>query len=180
MKAINDLISPGGEIVVPGGILKRRFTLLCGEQTVAEFFWEKAPPGRAFFDVTDARYEITVPEHSRVTRKRTIQVCQSGEVAAELHSQWSGSSGDIITSNGHRYTFRTPGGCLTLEREVGHEVVLTISRRAIRRGRRVEVQPSDMEGREFAALLAAVLAHVLAKDYGNDKIAIAAASGGAG
>lgn len=180
MKSIDGLVRDGGVLGLPRGFLKRNYDLVLGDDTVGHVGWEKAPLGRAFFDTSEARYEITTEERSRLTCRRTIAVRRSGDVIAELHSNWRGNEGDVITATGHRFSFRTVGDRYRVEREVGHEQVLTISRRGIRTGRQVVVSPTHLAVDEVCALLAAMLYHALALDYAADKRALAAGGAAGG
>jgi hypothetical protein len=130
MLTIDDTLAAGGEIDVPGGFMRKALELFVGGEKVSELAWEAMPSGRAFYDSGEGRYEITVPKKSRFTWKRTVQVRRVGEVAAELHSNRSGSSGDVITSWRHRYTFRSSRAGVAVTRDVGLEVVLTYAKRS--------------------------------------------------
>lgn len=123
MSTLNEVIAAGGEIDVR--FMRRAFELFVDNVSFAEMRWEKMPSGRAFYDVGEARYEITVSRKSRMTWKRTVQVRWAGGVVAELHLRWAGSLGDVITSNGHVYTLRSSQGRMTVARDVGRQTVLT-------------------------------------------------------
>ena len=167
-------------IDVPRGFLKCSFELTSSDETVARLAWDETPPGRAYFDVIAARYELDAVTRSRFTRRRTIQARRGGEVVAELHARWHGGDGDVITNIGHRYVFGSVRGSYLLEREVGHTRICEVGRRHFRRGRQLRFPGSDAVTGDEVGVLATLLFHILAIDYATDRRALAGGGAAAG
>jgi hypothetical protein len=165
---IEQLVTNGGDVKIVGGFLKTSYPFMVGEEQFGQLRWEKAPPGLAFYDVENSRYEVRIHRTSRFFGKGSIQVRLGGTEVAELKVNWNKTKGEIITSQGHRFTFKNANHKATLERESNHEKVFTFSRRSADRSRTVTVHPSNIAPDEFLALLAAMSFHFLATDYLGD------------
>src|SRR5262245_37613480 len=121
---LEDIISQGGKIEFPAGDMKIVFPFLINQEKFAQLNWEKLLGNRAFFDLKDSRYEISIQKPSGIFSRRSILVRLGGNSLVEMKTNWTGNRGELITRWAHRYTFRLikdPDPQLIIEREANNQ-----------------------------------------------------------
>ena len=171
---LEEIISQGGKIEFPAGEMKTVFPFLINKEKFAQLSWEQLLGNRAFFDLYDSRYEISVQKGSGIFSRRSILVQLSGNSLVEMKTNWTGNKGDLITRWAHRYTFRSikdPDPQLIIEREANNQRLLSFLPQNRHGHRTVLVHPSEIELEEFVGLLIAMAFYLIIIDT-NQKIAI--------